>query len=112
MAVSPAGLHAVVRRDTRSLGSQEWFSGTLGSEAWFGGVTSGARRWHDDPRVDQLRSEAALGAHVGVMCEFGDGMRRPVHFLAVWDPQVSRWRLENVVMANRPRKYMVWPWEL
>ncbi|MGI9013843.1 MAG: hypothetical protein ACR2GY_06285 [Phycisphaerales bacterium] len=112
MAADPAGMLAVVRPDALAVGSQEFFEGELGNEGWFGGVSTGSRTWYHDPRIETLQSESGIGVHVGIIFEFADGMRRPLHFLCVWDGRQATWRLQSVVMTNRPRKHTVWPWEL
>lgn len=88
------------------------FAGELGQVAWYGGVVLSNRTWYDDPRVTALAQQESLVAQCGVVLEFTDGLRRPIHFTLIWDPDSRLWRIRFVLMTNSPAGYAMWPWEL
>ncbi|MCC6970829.1 MAG: hypothetical protein IT434_11490 [Phycisphaerales bacterium] len=79
------------------------FDAMLGSDAWRGLSGGGAPAfWVRTPLIRDLMTthEFVTVADVGLVCEFGEGIRRPMIMVFVFEPDSKRWRLEHLLLTN------------
>jgi hypothetical protein len=79
------------------------FDAKLGSDSWRGLSGGGAPAfWVREPLVRELMTthEFVTVADVGLVCEFGGGVRRPIILVFVLEPESKRWRLEHLLLTN------------
>lgn len=97
------GMFVRVRRCSINDFYTRTFDAKLGSDAWRGLSGGGAPAfWVRTPLVRELMTthEFVTVADVGLVCEFGGGVRRPIIMVFVLEPESKRWRLEHLLLTN------------
>ena len=71
----------------------------LPMEYWHGGSLLGGTQWWEPPVTSQSvwnTGNKVLTATVAVVCEYADGLRRPLQVWCVWNPAQNTWMLQGI----------------